>query len=143
MGVLVVLMVIGGSGVGLALLISRQLKRARGIHDSTARTRPPSMEPYTPLIWLLSDHRLLYLRSHGGLVRELRIRHRRSRLFQRYLTTLICEFRSTSTALKTVMVQSSCDRPDLASRIVSAQIRFFHGVMKIRLRLWRYHFGFR
>ncbi len=138
-----VLLVIVMSGVGLALLILRQLKRTRGILDNTARPRPPSMEQYAPLFWLLSDHRLLYLRSHGGLVREFRIRHRRSRLFQRHLTNLICEFRSTSTALKTVVVQSPCDRPDLASRLVRTQISLFRGVMKIRLRLWRYYFGFR
>ena len=106
-------------------------------------TPAKSANQYSPLFWLLSDERLLFLRAHGGFARELRIRRRRAQLFRRYLDDLRQEFKSTCTALKTVMLQSPRDRPDLAAYLVRAEVRFAYGVLIVRLRLWRYRFGFR
>jgi hypothetical protein len=127
-------------GVWLALVISRQLNRSFPVpqtddwlfHD---QRRPP--------LWLLSDTRLLYLCQHGEFTRELRIRRRRSRIFRRYLHELKCEFEAISSALKAVMAQSPIDRPDLASRLVRAQVVFYSGVLKTRFRVLRFRFGLR
>ena len=106
-------------------------------------TPAKSADRYLPLFWLLSDERLLFLRMHGGFARELRIRRRRAQLFRRYLGDLRHEFKSMCGALKAVMLQSPCDRPDLAARLVRVEVRFAYCVLMVRFRLWRYRFGFR
>jgi hypothetical protein len=127
-------------GIGLALLISRQLNHSFTIPQTAEwncheRRRLP--------LWLLSDDRLLYLRGLGGLIREMKIRHRRSRIFRQHLNDVKSEFRSTCTALMVVMAQSPCDRPDLASRLVNSQVVFNLVLLKVRFRLLRYRVGLR
>ena len=106
-------------------------------------TPAKSADRYLPLFWLLSDERLLFLRAHGGFARELRIRRRRARVFRQYLDNLRQEFKSTCAALKTLMLRSPRDRPDLAAHLVRAEVGFAYGVLLVRFRLWRYRFGFR
>jgi hypothetical protein len=79
------------------------------------------------------------LRGRG--LTELRIRRRRSRILLRYLNDLKYEFQTTSMALKMVMLQSPCDRPDLASQLLKAQAVFYSARLRFRFRLWRYRFG--
>ena len=127
-------------GIGLALLISRQLNHSFTIPQTTEWN---CHEQRRLLLWLLSDDRLLYLRHHGGLIREMKIRHRRSRIIRRYLDGLKSEFSSTCTALMVVMAQSPCDRPDLASRLVSSKVVFSLALLRTRFRLLRYRVGLR
>jgi hypothetical protein len=75
-------------------------------------------------------------------MREFRIRRRRSLIFRRYLNDVKLEFSLTGNAVKVMLVQSPCDRPDLASRLVRAQVDFLCGMMRMRFRLLRYQFGF-
>jgi len=93
------------------------------------------------MLWLLSDHRLLYIRARGGLIRALRIRGRRYRVFKSYLGSLRSDFKNTSDALKLVMVLSSHDRPDLASSLVRAQIKFYWRLVLLHVRLVRYRWS--
>lgn len=96
------------------------------------------VERYLPMLWLLSDHRLLYIRARGGLLRALRIRGRRCRIFKNYLASLKKDFKNTSDALKLVMVLSAHDRPDLASSLFRAQIKFYWRLLIMHIRLLRY-----
>ncbi|HKE20832.1 MAG TPA: hypothetical protein VKB88_00490 [Bryobacteraceae bacterium] len=140
LGVAYVMAVVALWGIGVALLVSHQLNGSSTFPQTTERM---FHEQCRPRLWLLSDKRLLYLRHHGRLIREMKIRQRRSRIFRRDMNDLKSEFRSTCSVLKAVLVLSQCDRPDLASRLVRAQVAFFHGLMKMRFRLLRYQFGFR
>src|SRR5690348_15468171 len=89
-------------------------------------------------VWLLSDDRLLFLRSHGASAREFIIRRRRSRIFWRYLRRLKMGFERRCMGLKTVMVHSSYDRPDLATFLIRTQIQFTIRLLLVRLRVCRY-----
>jgi hypothetical protein len=100
-----------------------------------------SAQRHRPMLWLLSDRRLLRLRTRGGYVREHRIRARRSRIFGRYLASIQADFRRTCTGLKLLMAHSPHDRPDLASILVRAEISFSWRLARARLRLWGYRWG--
>ena len=93
---------------------------------------------YHPMLWLLSDRRLRILRSRGALGRELRIRIRRRRIFRRYLKSLRTDFARTCLVVKLIMLISPVDRPDLASRLVRAEIGFSWRLLIVRFRLWKY-----
>ena len=128
----------------LILLVSRLSLTSEQIFlDFPASRGHQSVEHCGPLVWLLSDTRLLFLRPHGAFAREFRIRHRRSRLFKEYLQGLEGRFAQTSLAVKTVMVNSPCDRPDLATILIRAQFAFALRLAMVRWRLWRYVWGFR
>jgi hypothetical protein len=126
----------------LMVVASGQSKRSeKALLASAEWIEGLPIERYGPMLWLLSDTRLCFLRSHGGLAIEMRIRVRRGRLFRRYLGSLKADFRLTCTALKTIMVLSPHDRPDLASTLLRAQITFFCRVLVVKFRLLRYRCG--
>jgi hypothetical protein len=108
---------------------------------SSERDLGLQIDRYLPMLWLLSEHRLLYIRARGGLMRALRIRGRRCRIFKNYLASLKADFKNTSDALKLVMVLSSHDRPDLASSLVRAQIKFYWRLILLHVRLLRYRWS--
>jgi hypothetical protein len=102
----------------------------------------PSAEQYDGGLWLLADERLLLLRSHGAHEHERRIRLRRLHVVRQRLKSLNQQFRQVGMALKTILVQSERDRPELASRLIRAQIRFSVQMLVVRFRLLRYGWGF-
>ncbi len=102
----------------------------------------PHIQSYDPLLWLLKSQRLLVLRSHRRIEREFHIRQRRSRLFRLHLRLLTKDFDEATNDVKSLMVQSPRDRPDLASFLIRSRLRFTGLLLMVNLRLWLYRFGF-
>lgn len=125
----------------MLVIIVASRRPEKTILVSPERTLGLSIERYRPLLWLLSDTRLRHLRSHGGILREFRIRARRTQVFGHLLKSLRADFRATCNALKLVMVHSHDDRPDLASVLVRAELTFSCRVVIVQFRLWRYRWG--
>jgi hypothetical protein len=132
---------------GLILLVvvasGLSMRPEKTILVSPERIVGRSIKRYRPMLWLLSDKRLRHLRFHGGVLREFRIRARRSQIFGRLLKSLRADFGRTCNALKLVMVHSPHDRPDLASVLLRATLVFSCRVVIVQFRLWRYRWGLR
>jgi hypothetical protein len=58
-----------------------------------------------------------------------------------HLPHLKDDFRLICMAIKVIMVQSNCDRLDLARVLMRSQITFTYRMMMVRFQLVRYRFG--
>lgn len=102
-----------------------------------------SVERYRPMLRLLEQGDLSFLRSQPGFEPAMarRLRRQRCVIFQGYLRNLAADFRLTCTALKLIMLNSRCDRPDLAEVLLRAQTAFACGLLQVELRLVLYRLG--
>jgi hypothetical protein len=102
-----------------------------------------SVDRYRPMLRLLEQDDLGFLRSHPGFRPAMarRLRRQRALIFQGYLRNLAFDFQRTCIALKMIMLHSRCDRPDLAHALLRAQTAFARGLVLVRLRLVLYRLG--
>jgi len=102
-----------------------------------------SVERYRPMMRLLDERDLKFLRSQPGFTprMEAKLRTQRCQIFRGYLRGLEADFRRVCTAVKVLMLQSQLDRPDLASVLVRNQAAFALGVATVNVRLILYRWG--
>lgn len=102
-----------------------------------------SVERYRPMLRLLDERDLEFLRSQPGFSpkMETKLRAQRAQIFRDYLRGLEADFRRVCTAIKVLMLQSQLDRPDLASVLVRHQASFALGVAVVNVRLILYRWG--
>jgi hypothetical protein len=102
-----------------------------------------SVERYRPMMRLLDQSDLDFLRSQPGFTPRMAVEFRaqRSRIFRAYLRNLSADFRRVCTAVKVLMLQSKRDRPDLAAVLVRQQTLFALGMAMVEARLFLYRFG--
>jgi hypothetical protein len=102
-----------------------------------------SADRYRPMLRLLEDRDIQFLRSQPGYDRhmEARLRAQRSQVFRSYLKCLDADFKRTCAALRVVMMHSQNDRPDLASSLIRSQITFACGRVVVQFRVALYRFG--
>jgi hypothetical protein len=103
-----------------------------------------STERYRPMLRLLDEEDLRFLRKQPGFTSQMaaRFRAQRCRILWEYLRSMQVDFGRICTALKIVMAQSQQDRSDLASALVRSQITFTCGMVAIQFRLLLYRWGF-
>ena len=99
-----------------------------------------SIERYRPMMRLLGDEDLTFLRSQPGFTPRMaaKLRIQRCRIFRGYLRSLNADFRRVCAALKLIMLHSEDDRPDLAEVLVRHQMMFAMGLMAVEFRLFLY-----
>ena len=102
-----------------------------------------SAERYRPMVRLLDEQDLRFLREQPGFTPQMaaKFRAERCRIFRGYLRSMQLDFGRICTALKIVMMQSRQDRPDLASALVRSQIAFACGMAAVQCHLWLYRWG--
>ena len=102
-----------------------------------------SIERYSPMLRLLSQEDLHFLRAQPGYTpqRATKFRIQRCQIFREYLRQLESDFERICVALKVLMVQSEHDRPDLAAVLVRNGMTFAYGMMTVRLQLVLYRYG--
>jgi hypothetical protein len=102
-----------------------------------------SVERYRPMMRLLDERDLEFLRSQPGFrpPMEAKLRAQRSRVFRGYLRNLSADFRRVCMAVKVLMLQSKRDRPDLAAVLVRQQALFALGIAMVEARLFLYRWG--
>ena len=102
-----------------------------------------SLERYRPMMRLLDERDLEFLRSQPGFTPRMaaKLRAQRCQIFRGYLRGLEADFRRVCTAVKVLMLQSELDRPDLASVLVRHQAAFALGVALVNVRLILYRWG--
>jgi hypothetical protein len=99
-----------------------------------------SVDRYRPMMRLLDERDIEFLRSQPGFTPRMaaRLRARRCRVFRGYLSHLTTDFRRVCTGVKVLMLQSKRDRPDLAAALVRQQAAFALGMAMVEARLFLY-----
>lgn len=131
------------SGIGVVLAV-RSLTRFHKAPSLSANTlEEVSVDRYRPMLRLLSDDDLQYLRVQPGFTPEMasQLRRQRCKIFRGYLRCLETDFRCICSALKLLILESRYDRPDLASALVRAQFQFAAGLAVVRFRLALFQWG--
>ena len=102
-----------------------------------------SVDRYRPMLRLLDQRDLEFLKSQPGFRPAMagRLRRQRCEIFQGYLRNLCSDFQRTCAALKIIMVRAEKDRPDLASHLMKAQATFAFALFRVQCRLALYRMG--
>lgn len=102
-----------------------------------------SVDRYRPMLRLLDENDLKFMRSQPGFTprMEAKLRAQRCQILRGYLRGLETDFRRVCTAVKLLMLQSQADRPDLASVLVQQQTSFALGMAIVNVRLVFYRWG--
>jgi hypothetical protein len=102
-----------------------------------------SIERYRPMLRLLNQEDLHFLRAQPGFTPQMatKFRTQRCQLFQEYLRRLDSDFKRICTALKVLLVQSENDRSDLAYDLARNQLTFAYGMAMVQLQLVFYRYG--
>ena len=105
------------------------------------RDRP--IDTYEPMLRLLNQDDLRFLRTRSDYTRKLEAKFRaeRCRLFRTYLRSLRGDFSRTCGAVKLVMLQSQIDRPDLVSLLLRSRFSFVYRLAIIHVNVAFYRFG--
>ena len=102
-----------------------------------------STELYRPRMRLEDSIDLSFLGSFPGFTQKTatRLRKEHCRVFRAYLRYLETDFQAVRRAIKTLMLQSETDRPDLAALLLRSQFTFTCGLLKVQLRVMLYSHG--
>lgn len=102
-----------------------------------------SVERYRPMLRLLDQDDLSFLKSQPGFNPAMagRLRRQRCNIFNGYLKNLAADFQRTCSALKLVMLHAQTDRPDLSAALLRAQAAFALGLLQVEVSLALYRLG--
>ena len=140
---LLILVAVLGCLITALGVIYRRLSGPTTLPVTAAWIDDLSVDRYQPMVRLLGEDDLQFVRSHGGFrpSQVAEFRRDRCRVFASYLQCLHSDFQRVSMALKIIMVQSRYDRPDLAQLLVRSQRAFVFGLMLIQVRVLLYRWG--
>jgi hypothetical protein len=125
----------------LLVVATRHLLSPHPFSVTNEQVEELSIERYRPMLGLLDRQELDSPCAHPGIAARMGFRVQRSRAFREYLGQMDDDFQRTSMALKVLIVQSTHDRPDLASALVRSQITFACRMMMVRFQLVLYRYG--
>jgi len=130
-------------GLGLVIAIRTLAFPSVTLPATTDWINELSIERYRPMLRLLDDEELRFLRSQPGFTPEIvaQFRRQRCRIFRGYLRSLNIDFGRICMTLKLLMLQASTDRPDLASALIRGQVAFTCGMVEVHARLVLYACG--
>ena len=145
MNVLLALAIVASIAAGLGLILAvRKIAAPRVELPATADWIDElSVERYRPMMRLLDDEELRFLRSQPGFTPKLALQFRRQRcqIFRGYLRALSGDFHRICTAIKVMMMQAREDRPDLATTLIRSQLLFTCAVIAAHCQLVLYSCG--
>jgi hypothetical protein len=124
----------------IALFIGRALTRT-GQSDAHRielfLSGEPITDQYRPLQKLLQKADWQFLSSQPGVtpatVRQFRAQRRK--LFRHYLSNLVSDFGVLCFLIRSLMVQSAVDRPDLSAALRKVRTTFYSTVVRIHVHL--------
>ena len=127
----------------MAICVGRLITRDTGMQVDPERALQLSSERYRPMLRLLSDEDLNFLMQQPGFRRgmEVRLRAQRYQIFKAYLHALDRDFRYLCAAIKTLIVQSHQDRPDLARALYRYELAFALGMLQAQFKMLFYRLG--
>jgi hypothetical protein len=123
------------------ILITSQIAvLRRGLSLPLDWTPELSVDRYRPMLRLLADDDVHFLRSQPGVTPALvkRLRRQRYQVFQGYLASLQRDFQQACEALSHLAITSQTDRRDLLGALFASRVKFAIGVFRVRCRLVLY-----
>jgi hypothetical protein len=131
------------AGSGLWLLVRRVALATGALPPTADWIDELSLDRYQPMLRLLNEEELQFLRTQPGFTSALASRYRRQRcqIFRGYLQSLRNDFNRITGAMVLLMSQAGNDRPDLAFLLVRSRLAFAWGMAAVHLRLWLYVWG--
>jgi hypothetical protein len=132
-----------GFGVCLAVCVGRILSNDPTQNVDADWLLELSTERYRPMLRLLGDEDVAFLRAQPGFRPSMaaKLRAQRCQILSAYLRSLDLDFRWMCAAIKVLMVQSRQDRPDLARTLFRYQVSFAAGILMARVQLMFYRLG--
>src|ERR1700680_114815 len=93
-----------------------------------------SLDRYRPMLRMLDEGDIAFLRSQPGFTPNMakRLRTQRTQIFRGYLRSLEADFGRVCSAIKLVMLQSQQDRPELAKDLICRQVTFACAMLSVR-----------
>jgi hypothetical protein len=130
-------------GVCLAVCVGRILSRDTTNQVNSEWLLQLSTERYRPMLRLLGDDDVAFLRAQPGFRPPMaaKLRAQRCQILCGYLRSLDRDFRYMCAGIKTLMVQSHQDRPDLARALFRYQFSFSVGMIVVRAKMLCYRMG--
>jgi len=125
----------------LSILISRRLSALqRGPDVPRDWTLELSVERYQPMLRLLSEDDICFLRSQPGGSSALvkRLRRQRYQVFRSYLGSLQRDFHRGCEMLTFLLLQSQSDRRDVFRALFFSRLKFSLAVLRVHWRLLLY-----
>lgn len=120
--------------IAFGALAWRVLSRTRTPAVANRTALPPvSADRYRPMLRLLADDDLQFVRANSSLRKTIRARRRQ--LFRGYLRCLARDYALLLGGVRAVMVQSGVDRPDLARALARNRALFAIAMCKVEFRL--------
>lgn len=129
------LLVIAAGSAGLLLMTRIRLLDA----SMQASGKLPDAERYRPMLRILSEEDLGFVRGNRALMRKIRTRRRE--IFRGYLRCLTKDYARLLSGLRRTMVQSGVDRPDLAGAIAKNRFHFALALCRIEVHLQLHALG--
>jgi hypothetical protein len=122
------------------LMAWQVLARMRALAAPEVAAAPVvSADRYRPMLRLLSDDDLNFVPAKSGLRRSLRTRRRE--LFRSYLRCMARDYAHLLAGVRTAMVRSGMDRPDLARALAKNRTSFLMAMYRIEFRLTLHAIG--
>lgn len=141
---LTLLMILISAGIAMVLVhLFRLLATPRDLTDAINSAAEFSSERYRPMLRLVDGSDLTFLKSHPAATPKMvaRLRKQHVEAFRSYVSCLETDFQAVCWAIKTIMLQSQTDRPDLAAMLLRSQVAFAFCLLKIQLRVVLYSYG--
>jgi hypothetical protein len=129
--------------VALFLLVHKMAFKGSSLPLTAEWIDELSIERYQPMMRLLDDADVEFLRSQPGFTPRMaaKLRSQRCQIFRGYLRCLDGDFQRVCAAIKILMLQSRQDRPDLAGILLQTQMRFACEMGLVHFRLFLYRWG--
>lgn len=145
MDLLIVLTVLAAcmGAVGFGMVLRKLAAGPRTAEVTAEWIEDLSIERYRPMLRLLSEEDLRFLSTQPGFTPKMarEFRAQRCQIFRGYLRWLQSDFHRVCSALRTLMLESQHDRPDLTGILLRQRALFAVGLVSIHIRLLFYRWG--
>jgi hypothetical protein len=101
--------------------------------------RVPTQQRYQPMLRLLTDAEFAFAGNNVVLRRQMM--KERHKLFREYLRCLARDYGQLLNGIRLVMLNSDCDRPDLAKALAMSRANFALSLCRIEISLRMHQFG--
>lgn len=112
--------------------------RSSKVEENLARNPVEfSVARYEPMLRLLSEDDLLFLKSQPGYRPDMgkKFTRERRRIFRLYLQELACDFHSLHAHARAVVASLPADHSPLVGMLMRQQVRFWYEMAAVEMRL--------
>jgi hypothetical protein len=131
------------AAAGLLAYLVRKISGGSRLPVTAAWIEDLSLERYRPMLRMLDDSDIDFLRSQPGFTPGMasKLRTQRAKIFRGYLKNLESDFARVCSAIKMIMLQSNHDRPELANSLLRRQVAFACAMLSARALVLFYRMG--